>query len=116
MREAGGAVPDWRGGTRLGAALTAFLREHGHRGMARRAVVVVCSDGWETGEVGELAAAAAWLSRLAHRLVWVTPHAGRPAFAPTARGLAAVHPYLDELVAGHSLAALAELANLLRRI
>jgi uncharacterized protein len=116
LREAGGQVPDWRGGTRLGAALSGFLREYGHRGMARRAVVVVCSDGWECGDVAQLRSAAAWLSRLAYRVIWVTPHAGRPDFAPTAAGLAAVQPYLDHLVAGHSAAALAELADLLRRI
>jgi hypothetical protein len=78
-------------------------------------VVVVCSDGWECGDPAELAAGLAWLARLAHRVVWVTPHAGRPGFAPTTAGLAAALPYLDRLVAGHSLAALSELATALRR-
>jgi hypothetical protein len=114
VRAAGDRVPDWRGGTRLGDALTGFLRVHGHRGMARGATVVVCSDGWETGDPARLAAAAAWLSRLAHRVVWVTPHAGRQGFAPSTAGLAAVLPHLDHLVAGHSLAALAELAEVIR--
>jgi hypothetical protein len=115
VRAAGAQVPDWRGGTRLGAALTGYLRAFGHRGMARRAVVVVCSDGWECGDPAQLAAAMAWLARLAHRVVWVTPHAARPGFAPTAAGLAAALPYLDRLVAGHSLAALAALVELIRR-
>lgn len=114
VQEAGARVPDWRGGTRLGGALTAYLREFGHRGMARRAVVVVCSDGWECGDPALLGAAAAWLARLAHRVVWVTPHADRPGFAPTAAGLAAVRPHLDHLVAGHSVAALTELARVIR--
>lgn len=114
VRQAGGQVPDWRGGTRLGGALQEYLRGFGHRGMARGAVVVICSDGWECGDLAELRQAAAWLSRLAHRVYWVTPHAGRAAFAPTVGGLAAVGPYLDALVAGHSLAALGELAELLR--
>jgi uncharacterized protein with von Willebrand factor type A (vWA) domain len=115
LRAAGEQVPDWRGGTRLGSALTAFLRRFGHRGMARRAVVVVCSDGWECGDPAGLAAAMAWLSRLAYRVVWVTPHAARPGFAPTAAGLAAALPYVDRLVAGHSLAALTDLAAELQR-
>ena len=115
IRAAGARVPDWRGGTRLGDALGAYLRQFGHRGMARRAVVLVCSDGWEGGDPAPLAAAVAWLSRLAHRVVWVSPHADRPGFAPTAAGLAAALPHCDELVAGHSLAALSELAELLRR-
>jgi uncharacterized protein len=114
VREAGGQVPDWRGGTRLGSALSAYLRAYGHRGMARGAVVVICSDGWECGDVAELRRAVAWLSRLAHRMYWVTPHAGRADFAPTVAGLAAAGPYVDRLVAGHSLAALTELAALIR--
>jgi hypothetical protein len=115
VREAGALVPDWRGGTRLGSALSAFLREFGHRGMARRAVVVVCSDGWETGDPARLGAAMGWLSRLAHRVVWVSPHAARPGFAPAVGGLAAALPHLDRLVAGHSLGALAELADVIRQ-
>ncbi|MPZ26892.1 MAG: VWA domain-containing protein [Micromonosporaceae bacterium] len=115
LRAAGAQVPDWRGGTRLGAALTDYLRRYGHRGMARRAVVVVCSDGWERGDPARLGAAMGWLSRLAHLVVWVTPHAARPGFAPTAAGLAAALPHVDRLVAGHSLAALAALTDLIRR-
>jgi uncharacterized protein with von Willebrand factor type A (vWA) domain len=115
VREAGALVPDWRGGTRLGSALSVFLREFGHRGMARQAVVVVCSDGWETGDPAQLGAAMGWLSRLAHRVVWVTPHAARPGFAPAAGGLAAALPHLDRLLAGHSLGALAELADVIRQ-
>jgi len=109
LRAAGQAIPDWRGGTRLADTLTEFLRRHGHRGVARRAVVVVFSDGWERGDPAPLGEAAAHLRRLAYRLIWVTPHAGRPGFAPTAGGLAAVLPHLDALVAGHSVAAIEEL-------
>lgn len=111
MRAAGAAIPDWSGGTRLGEALDGFVRRFGHPGLARRAIVVVCSDGWERGDPAVLAGAMAWLRRLAHRVVWVSPHAGRPGFAPTAGGLAAALPYLDALVAGHSLAAMEELVT-----
>jgi len=101
-------VPDWRGGTRLGEALTVYLRRFGHRGMARGAIVVICSDGWECGDAGELGEAMAWLARLAGRIVWVTPHAAKAGFAPATAGLRAALPYVNELVAGHSIAALAE--------
>lgn len=111
LRTAGQAIPDWRGGTRLADTLTEFLRRYGHRGVARRAVVVVFSDGWERGDPAPLGAAAAHVRRLAHRLIWVTPHAGRPGFAPTAGGLAAVLPHVDALVAGHSVAAIEALLD-----
>jgi len=109
LRAAGAAIPDWRGGTRLGESLTAFLRGYGHRGMARRAAVVVFSDGWEHGDAEPLRAAAAHLARLAHRVIWATPHAARPGFAPLAGGLVAVLPHVDALLSGHSIAALEDL-------
>ncbi|SCL29648.1 hypothetical protein GA0070624_3923 [Micromonospora rhizosphaerae] len=111
LAAAGAAIPDWSGGTRLGDSLGVFVRRYAHPGLARRAVVVVFSDGWERGDPAPLADATARLRRLAHRVVWVSPHRGRPGFAPTAGGLAAVLPNVDDLVAGHSLAALSELAD-----
>jgi uncharacterized protein len=115
LRAAGQAIPDWRGGTRLADTLTAFLRRYGHRGTARRAVVVVFSDGWERGDPAPLAHAAEHMRRLAYKLIWVSPHAGRPGFAPTAGGLAAVLPQVDALVAGHTVAALETLMQEVHR-
>src|SRR4029453_6498082 len=93
------------------SGIDAFVRRYAHPGLARRAVVVVCSDGWERGDPALLADAMARLRRLAHRIVWGHPHRGPPGFAPTAGGLAAVLPYLHSLVAGHSLDALADLVR-----
>jgi uncharacterized protein with von Willebrand factor type A (vWA) domain len=115
LREAGRAIPDWHGGTRLAESLQAFLDRWGQRGTARGAVVVLCSDGWERGAPEPLAAQVARLSRLAYRLVWVNPHRGKPGYAPLAAGMAAVLPYLDDFVAGHSLAALEELVGVIAR-
>lgn len=111
MRAVSAAIPDWEGGTRLGPTLREFLDRWGQRGVARGAIVVVLSDGWETGQVGELADQVARLGRLAHRLVWANPRAGRPGFEPTAAGMAAALPHCDQLVEGHSLAALEHLAR-----
>jgi uncharacterized protein len=115
LRAAGAAIPDWHGGTRLADALRAFLDRWGQRGTARGAVVVICSDGWEFGDPADLAAQLQRLSRLAYRLVWVNPHRGKPGYAPLAGGMAAALPYLDDFVAGHSLAALAELVEVIAR-
>ena len=106
------AVPDWSGGTRLGELLKQFLDEWGQRGMARGAVVVVLSDGWERGDATLLGEQMARLHRLAHRVVWANPRAGRPGFAPVAAGMAAALPHVDAFVSGHSLAALERLASL----
>jgi uncharacterized protein with von Willebrand factor type A (vWA) domain len=114
LREAGRAIPDWRGGTRLADTVTAFVRRDGHRGVARRAVVVVFSDGWECGDAAQLGAAVAHVHRLAAKTIWVSPHAGRPGFAPSAGGLAAVLPHVDSLVAGHTVAAIEALIQEVR--
>ncbi|QWC84089.1 VWA domain-containing protein [Nocardioidaceae bacterium] len=107
--EAGRTVPDWSGGTRLGESLQVFLDRWGRRGLVRGAVVVVMSDGWERGDASLLGEQVAALSRLAHRVVWMNPHRGRAGYAPVQNGVLAVLPHVDDFVAGHSLAAYAEL-------
>ncbi len=110
MAAVSAAVPDFSGGTRLGELLKTFLDRWGQRGMARGAVVVVLSDGWERGDAALLGAQMARLSRLAHRVVWSNPRKARPGYAPLAAGMAAALPHVDDFVEGHSLAALERLA------
>ncbi|MBG0829492.1 VWA domain-containing protein [Planomonospora sp. ID67723] len=103
------AVPDWSGGTRLGEELRGLLA----LGDARGATVVIASDGWERGDVSLLGAEMARLSRTAHRVIWVNPHKGREGYQPLTAGMRAALPYVDDFVAGHSLAAFEELAGML---
>ncbi len=112
---AGEAVPDWSGGTRLGETLRVFLDRWGRRGLARGAVIVVFSDGWERGETALLAAQARRLRSVAHRLVWVNPHRGKAGYEPVQQGIVAVLPHLDDLVAGHTLATYEELVEVVAR-
>ncbi|WP_214403330.1 vWA domain-containing protein [Pseudonocardia lacus] len=114
LAAAGNAIPDWSGGTRLGEVLRAFVDRWGQRGAARRAIVVVFSDGWERGDTDLLATQMSRLSRLAHRLVWVNPHAGKDGYSPVQGGIVAALPYLDDLLAGHSLATLEKLLEVIR--
>lgn len=104
------AVPDWSGGTRLGVLLKEFLDRWGQRGMARGAIVVILSDGWERGDPAVLGTQMQRLSRLAHRVVWANPRKARPGYEPLAAGMAAALPHVDDFVEGHSLAALERLA------
>jgi uncharacterized protein with von Willebrand factor type A (vWA) domain len=111
LAAAGEAVPDWSGGTRLGDTLKVFLDRWGQRGLARGAVVVVISDGWERGDAELLGEQMARLGRLAHRVVWMNPHRGRAGFQPVQHGMAAALPHVDDFIAGHSLAAFAHLTD-----
>lgn len=111
----GAVVPDWSGGTRLAEGLRAFLDRWGRRGMARGAVVVVFSDGWERGAPEALGEQMGRLGRLAHRVVWVNPHRGKPGYAPVQQGIVAALPHIDDFVAGHSMAAFEELVEVVGR-
>jgi len=115
LERAGAAAPDWAGGTRIGEALQGFTDRWGRRGMARDAVVVVLSDGWERGDAALLEREMQRLSRLAYRIVWVNPRVAAPGFAPATGGMAAALPYVDELISGHSLAALDEVVEAVGR-
>jgi uncharacterized protein len=115
LKAAAGEVADWSGGTRLGEGLKAFNDRYGQRGMARGAIVVILSDGWERGDPEVMAEQMCRLSRVAHKVVWVNPLKASPGYAPLARGMAAALPYIDEFVEGHSLAALQELAQVISK-
>ncbi len=111
IQRAAEAAPDWSSGTRIGDALKAFNDRHGRRGMARGAVVVILSDGWERGDPQLVGREMERLARLAHRIVWVNPRVGASAFSVQAGGMVAALPHCDALVSGHSFDALAEVAE-----
>jgi uncharacterized protein len=101
-------APDWSG-TRIGEALRRFNDEYGRRGLARGAVVLILSDGWETGDPEMLRREMARLRQVAYRIVWANPRTRHPDYRPLAGGMAAAWPYCDEVVSAHSLDALGEL-------
>lgn len=112
---AGETVPDWSGGTRLGETLRIFMDRWGQRGLARGSVVVVFSDGWERGDAGLLGEQMQRLHRVARRVVWVNPHVGKDGYLPVQQGIVAALPFVDDLVAGHSLATFADLIEVVAR-
>jgi uncharacterized protein len=111
IQRAAAIPPDWSGGTRIGEALQSFNDQYGRRGMARGAVVVILSDGWERSDPALVAREMERLARLAQRIVWVNPRAGAPGFAPGAGGMAAALPHCDAMVSGDSVDALDEVAR-----
>ena len=115
LQRASTAAPDWSGGTRIGEALTAFNDQYGRRGIARGAVVVIVSDGWERDDPAVLGEQMARLGRLAHRIIWVNPRAASERYQPLVGGMAAALPHIDALVSGHSLAAIETLVDTIHR-
>jgi uncharacterized protein with von Willebrand factor type A (vWA) domain len=111
IQRAAAAAPDWSSGTRIGEALQTFNDRYGRRGMARGAVIVILSDGWERANPALVGREMERLGRLAHRIVWVNPRVSAPGFSPGTAGMAAALPHCDALVSGHSLDALDEVAR-----
>jgi uncharacterized protein with von Willebrand factor type A (vWA) domain len=111
IQRAAAAAPDWSSGTRIGSALKEFNDRHGRRGMARGAVVVILSDGWERGDPQLVGQEMERLSRLAHRIVWVNPRVGSSEFSVRAGGMVAALEHCDALVSGHSFEALGEVVD-----
>jgi uncharacterized protein with von Willebrand factor type A (vWA) domain len=111
LRQAAGAVKDISGGTRLGDAMKDFVDRWGQRGMARGAVVVVLSDGWDRGDVNVLAEQMQRLNRLAYKVIWVNPLKSAPGYQPLAAGMAAALPHVNVFLSGHNFESLEELAD-----
>ena len=109
LQQAGQAAPDWLGGTKIGESIKEFNNSYGRRGMARGAVVVIISDGWDTGDPEILGREMERLSRVAHRIVWVNPRTQSAEYRPLAGGMAAAWPYCDAVVSAHTLHALDDL-------
>ena len=110
LARAAARVLDWEGGTQIGSSLDTFIRRWGRGGMARRAIVVIASDGLDRGDPAVLASALERLARLAHRVVWMNPHAQGGRTPPTV-GMLVAEPFIDELLAADDLAGLERFAG-----
>ena len=114
LEQARAAVGDWSGGTRIGAALAEFNGTWGRRGIARGAVVIVFSDGWDRGDPELLAGETKRLQLQSRRLIWVNPRPADIDMQPLAIGMRAAMPYVDDFVPGHDPRAIYSLAGLIR--
>jgi hypothetical protein len=104
------AVPDWSGGTRIGAAIRQFHQRWTRRALRGGPVVLLISDGWDRGDPDVLRAQIARLQRSCHRLIWLNPLIGTVGYEPLTRGLQAALPYVDDFLPARTLTNLADLA------
>ncbi len=102
-------VPDWSGGTRIGASLARFAERYLPRLGGTRTIVIVLSDGLDRGDPAQLARAVQGIRARVRRLVWLNPLLGDPRYQPAARGMAAAMPHIDHFAAAHNLESLEKL-------
>ncbi|MDE1951541.1 MAG: VWA domain-containing protein [Betaproteobacteria bacterium] len=104
-------IADFAGGTQLGASLSALRLAHSRRLVGHRTLVLLISDGLDTGEPAVLDAELAWLLRRCRRLLWLNPLLRFDGYEPSARGAAALHRRAHAMLAVHNLVSLEQLAS-----
>ena len=109
-------VPDWSGGTKIGKSLQTFVKHYGLSLVDHGTVVLVISDGWDTGDIEALDESMHFLKQHARSVLWLNPLMGNPGYEPTTRGMQAVLPYIDLLVSAHNVASLRTLVRQLSHI
>jgi hypothetical protein len=109
-------VRDFSGGTRIAESLHTFRRSWGRNVLRRGAVVIVISDGCETGDIEHLKREVQALQRSCYRLIWLNPRLGQHRYEPKVRGMAAVLPYVDDFLPIHNFESLRQLRDHLARL
>ena len=106
-------VHNWSSGTKIGGCLKTFNEKHAKRILNGRSVVIIMSDGLDTGDPGLLASELERVRGRTRNLIWLNPLKGSPQYEPTARGMSAAMPQIDTFRSAHNLDSLLELENYL---
>ncbi len=112
LEQARSEVEDWSGGTRIGASLAEFNRSYAPLGLARGAIAVIVSDGWDRGNPELLVRELERLRLQARRLAWLNPRPAAIDQQPLAIGMRAALAHVDDFIPGHDPRAVVGLAQL----
>ena len=113
LKQIGKHVNSWSSGTKIGESLTEFLSEYGNKFLSQKHIVVILSDGLETGNVTVLREAVRTIRRNCKTLVWLNPLKGMEGYQPIQKGMVNVMPHLDAFESAHNLDSLLKLEKLL---
>ena len=107
-------VPHWSGGTTIGSCLRDFTQHYGHGMLDKKTIVLILSDGWDTGEPEIMKGAMKTIYKKSKKVIWLNPLAGSPDFSPEAIGMKTALPYIDVLASAHNLESLKQVLIQLR--
>jgi hypothetical protein len=116
LEQLSATVPDWSGGTKIGASFKQFVEQYGLKLVDSQTVVLIISDGWDTGEVDLLEDSMHFLHKHARNVIWLNPLKGSPGYQPATRGMQAALPHIDIFASAHNLNSLRNLVRQLARI
>ncbi|OJJ16103.1 hypothetical protein BKI52_35645 [marine bacterium AO1-C] len=115
LRKLSEEVHDWSGGTCIGESLQQFVTEFAHKYLDGRTIVLIMSDGWDTGNIEALKESMQFLHQKATKVIWLNPLAGNPNFEPSVEGMQAALPYIDIFASAHSVDSLREVVKFFRK-
>lgn len=104
-------VPDWSGGTRIGESLHTFNQDWALRLVNKHTIVLIMSDGLDTGDASVLEHEMEQIERRAARVIWLNPLLGNEDYRPLARGMSAALPHVALFASAHNLASLQALGR-----
>ncbi len=113
LQQIGKNVHSWSSGTKIGESLTEFIASYGNKFLSQKHIVVVLSDGLETGNVSVLKEAVRTIRRKCKTLIWLNPLKGMVGYQPIQKGMVNVMPHLDAFESAHNLDSLLKLEKLL---
>jgi uncharacterized protein with von Willebrand factor type A (vWA) domain len=104
-------VPDWSGGTRIGESLRTFNHDWSLRMLNKHTIVLIMSDGLDTGDASVLEHEMEQIEKRAARVIWLNPLLGNEDYRPLARGMSAALPHVSLFASAHNLASLQALGR-----
>jgi len=113
LKQIGKNITSWSSGTKIGESLTEFLSIYGSKFLSQKSIVVILSDGLETGNVTELKEAVRTIRRKCKTLIWLNPLKGMKDYQPIQKGIINAMPHLDAFESAHNLDSLLKLEKLL---
>ena len=116
LEQLSATVTDWSGGTKIGASFKQFVEQYGLKLVDSQTVVLIISDGWDTGDVDLLEDSMNFLHKHACNVIWLNPLKGSPGYQPATRGMQAALPHIDIFASAHNLNSLRNLVHQLARI
>ena len=106
LKKLADTIPNWSGGTKIGLSFQQFLDNYGQKMLNNKTVVLILSDGWDTGDIDILEESMYQLHQKAAKIVWLNPLAGNPKYEPDVRGMKAAMPYIDVFAPAYSVESL----------
>lgn len=111
MRELSQKIIGWSGGTQIGLSFQEFTFNYSTQMLDKQTIVLILSDGWDTGEVDVLKDSMQLIHQKARKVIWLNPLAGNPNFEPTVQGMSVSMPFIDIFASVHNVESLRKIGK-----